>query len=180
MSKIIEVKAVEMTPEVMQGLEDRGFIIRLAPSREVAPAERGETADTLLYRSDPGQGPHQLIAVSVNMPVLGHFGAHTDSEEFLLIGDPATKPMYILVALCGHAELKHKIVAGTVGAGDFIALRAKFNDADVSFFTMLKGVPHGEVSADGDGKPASFFVTEPAEMETDCTNFGDYLVKVVE
>jgi len=180
MTKLIEIKALEMTPDVMQDLEDRGAIIRLAPNRHAAPAAKGETADTLVYRSDRVNGPHQLLAVSVNMATFANFGAHSDNEEFLLIGDPATKPMYIMIAVCSHEELKQKIASNTLDASDFVALRAKFNDAEVSFFTMLKGVPHGEATLDGDGRQASFYVTEPAELETDFTDFGDYLVKAVE
>ena len=180
MTKLIEVKALEMTPDVMQDLEDRRAIIRLAPGRHAAPAPSGETADTLVYRSDRASGPHQLIAVSINTTVLDNFGAHSDNEEFLLIGDPATKPMYILVVVCSLVELKQKIASGALESSDFVALRAKFNDAEVSFFTMLRGVPHGEATVDGEGKPASFYVTEPAELETDFTDFGDYLVQAVE
>jgi len=51
---------------------------------------------------------------------------------------------------------------------------------DVSLFTMMKGVPYGEATVDGAGKPASFYVKEPAELETGSTHFRDCLVKAVE
>jgi len=180
MTQLIEVQAVEMTPAVMQDLEDRGAIIRLAPNRHTPSVAKGDNRDELIYQSDPAHGPHQLIAVTVDSPRFGNFGIHTDNEEFMLIGDPATKTMVIMVALCSQEELEQKAASGTLGASDFIALRAKYNDPEVSFFTMLKDIPHGEAAAEGEGKPGSFYVTEPGNMATHVTDFGDYDVRVVE
>jgi len=49
-----------------------------------------------------------------------------------------------------------------------------YNDPYVSFFTMLADVPHGEASADAEGRPPSFYVTEPCDMGIAFTDFGNY------
>jgi hypothetical protein len=64
-------------------------------------------------------------------------------------------------------------------AKDFVALRVKFNDPEVSYFVMLKDTPHGEVTVDEPGIPASFYVTEPRDIIIEKVNFGDYQLKVI-
>ncbi len=174
MSKAIRLEPVEMTPGVMQMLEDKCLIIRLRPNRHELAAAEGETLDESIYEADPALGGHKLIAVTVNRTTFAAFGTHPDNEEFLLIGDPDTKPMFLVVALCPKDELDRKIRGGELSPEDFVCLRVKYNDPEVSFFTMLKNVPHGEAVADTPGRGASFYVTEPTDMGTDNTDFGDY------
>jgi hypothetical protein len=163
-----------MTADVMQDLEDRGLIIRLCPNRHELPAQRGEALAESVYESDISHGPHKLITVTVNRSTFASFGAHPDNEEFLLIGGPETKPLYLAIALHRKKELARRIAEHRLTADDFICLRVKYNDANVSFFTMLAEVPHGEAVADVTGRPASFYVTEPRDLGTELTDFGDY------
>ena len=65
-------------------------------------------------------------------------------------------------------------------ADDFVCLRVKYNDPEVSFFVMLRDVPHGEAVADAPGRPASFYVTEPTDMGIDRTDFGEYELVVAQ
>lgn len=117
--------------------------------------------------------------MTVNRTAFASFGAHADNEEFLLIGDPHTKPMYLAIALCTAEELNQRIAHGTVSAADFVCLHIRYNDPEVSFFTMLKGVPHGEAIVDAPGAPPTFYVTEPANMGIELTPFGDYELRVL-
>ena len=174
MTEQILLTPVEMTERVMQDLEDRGLIIRLCPNHHELPAQHGETLGESVYESDIDHGAHKLITVSVNRSSFAAFGTHPDNEEFLLIGDPATKPMYLAVSLHQREELDRRIAEHELTADDFVCLRVRYNDANVSFFTMLADVPHGEAVADIDGRPASFYVTEPCDMGLDPTSFGCY------
>jgi hypothetical protein len=176
----IALRPVEMTRDVMQDLEDRGLIIRLCPDHHALPAPLGEALVESVYESDARHGPHKLITVTVNRPTLAAFGTHPDNEEFLFIGDPETKPLYLVVALYRKTELQRRIVERRLTTDDFVCLRVKYNDAQVSFFTMLAEVPHGEAVADVGGRPASFYVTEPRDLETDFTEFGDYQLCLAE
>ena len=174
MKKQLTLKPVEMTPATMQALEDRRLIIRLCPNHHELPARPGETLGASIYESAAAWGPHKLITVTVNRCTFDAFGTHPDNEEFLLIGDPGTKPMYLAVCLHRKDELARKIAGHRLTPDDFVCLRVKYNDPEVSFFTMLADVPHGEAVADVDGRPASFYVTEPRDMGIEPTDFGGY------
>ena len=144
--KIISLKPIEMTKEVMQNLEKRGLIYRLCPGHDELEPKEGETLGKSIYECHENYGPHKLITVTVNREKFEAFGTHPDIEDFLLIGDLNTKPLYLLIATCHKDELNKKILQKTLLEKDFILLKAKYNDPEVSFFSMLKNVPHGEVS----------------------------------
>lgn len=180
MTEYIRVTPVEMTEENMQFLEDAGKIIRMTPDKFMLEPGPDNTKDKRIYVSDPVYGPHMLIAVTVNRFRFGAFGIHDDNEEFILVGDPNAKPMYLAVALCTRAELDEKIRARKLAAQDFMVLKVKYNDPRVSFFVMLKDVPHGEATVDAPGKLPYFYVTEPAGQTIHFTDFGPYDLKVAE
>ncbi len=177
MRKTIILKPIEMTETVMQSLENMGKIIRLYPNRHLHSVKKGENLGKAVYESNALYGPHKLLSVTIDRPYFLNFGTHPDNEEFLLIGDPGAKPMYLNISLCNNEELDKKIADHQLTADDFICLHIKYNDPNVSFFTMLAGIPHGEAVADVDGQPASFYVTEPRDLSTVCTNFGDYEIR---
>lgn len=170
----IFLNPVKMTPQIMQMLEDKKLIIRLCPSNHRCEVEKHGCVGTDIYISDEKLGAHKLISVVVDRIEFSAFGTHEDNEEFMLIGGENEKTMYLLIALCFKNELEEKIRTNTLSAEDFICLECKFNDPYVSFFTMLKDVPHGEATKDEDKLPASFYVTEPAKMGIDLTDFKDY------
>ncbi len=178
MSTTIELAPIDMTPSVMQDLEERGLIIRLAPRRHELPAAPGETLWEPIYDSAEALGPHRLITVSVNKTTLDEFGTHVDNEEFLLIGDASMKPLYLVVALCQKEDLVGKIARKAISADDFVCLRVRYNDPEVSFFTMLAEVPHGEAVGEADGRPATFYVTEPRDLDTEIADFGPYDLRI--
>ena len=180
MFKIIAIQPINMTPEIMQDLEDRGLILRLCPGRHPLQAKPGETAVESLYESDSRYGGHKLLTVTVNRSCPSAFGTHPDNEDILLLGDPATRPLYLMVALHRQDVLDQKIQSGQLSAEDFVGLRVRYNDPEVSFFTMLKHVPHDEVAADGEGRSPSFYVTEPCSMGLEFTQFGDYQLQLAE
>jgi hypothetical protein len=161
----LQLEPVEMTPDVMQEMEDAGLIIRLAPGRLAPPVNLDEPAPTNVYITKPEYGPHKLIACALNTTdAIRNFNYHPDHEEFLLIGHPDSRPAYLVVSRLLTPEFEAKARAGTLSPADFIALRMKFNDAQVSFFTMKPFVPHGEVTVPGSGEPATFFVTESSGL----------------
>jgi hypothetical protein len=174
MTESIYLTPEEMTEERMQFLEDQVKIIRLTPDKYLLSPGPNNTKDKLIYASDEIYGPHKLIAVTVNRFQFGAFGTHDDNEEFILIGDPESKPLYLVVALCTKEELDRKIRERQLSSKDFVALKVKYNDPKVSFFVMLKDVPHGEATVDMPGKPPYFYVTEPRDQTINITDFGLY------
>lgn len=165
---------IEMTKAVMQELENKNLIIRISPNTVNLDAKPGQTLVDPIYSSSEGSGPHKLMFITVNRMELTEFGTHPDNEDFLLIGDPNFKPLYLVVSLCRMDELDLKIKNKTVSADDFVTLRVKYNDADVSFFTMLKDVPHGEAIGKGEGKAASFYVGESRDLIDVDTDLKDF------
>jgi hypothetical protein len=175
------LKPVEMTPQIMKQLEEKELIIRLCPGNHAASPGRNESSDMTIYASDPQNGPHKLIAATVNaFDIAPYFGTHVDNEEFLLIGDPNTKPLYLVIALHKRDVLLQKTRQGQLTADDFVALHVKFNDPLVSFFVMLKNVPHGEVTLDVPGALPSFYVTEPRDITTLTMNLAAYTLRVAD
>ena len=176
---LIELKPAVMTVDMMKSLEDKGLIIRLCPGNHQAEIHPNESHAKTIYATDPVNGPHKLIVATINAhDPAPYFGTHVENEEFLLIGDPDTKPTYLIVALCRRKALEDKIQNHTLSAEDFVALRLKFNDPEVSFFTMFKDVPHGEVTVDQPGTCASFYVTEPRDILIDQVPLQDYELRV--
>ena len=179
MKQTIEVAAVPMTEERMQFLEDQGKIIRLTPEKYLQDPGRNQTLVDVIYQSAPKYGPHMLIAVTVNRFEFSGFGTHDDNEEFILVGNPDSKVMYLAVALCSKEELDEKIRSKTLESEDFMMLKVKYNDPAVSFFVMLKDIPHGEATIEGDGTPPTFYVTEPLNQTMNVTNFGDFELRAI-
>jgi hypothetical protein len=179
MMKTIGLNPVEMTVDVMEFLERRGLIIRLCPNHDELAPPPGEIAWKTLYEPKEGYGPHKLISVTVNREEFAAFGVHPDNEEFWLIGDDDTQPMYLAVSLISEKGLRAKIAAGTLEASDFVALRAKYNDPGVSFFVMRANVPHGEAIVDVGKRPPTFYVTESRDLPLPLTDLGDYRLRVL-
>jgi hypothetical protein len=177
--KIIGLRPVEMTGEVMEFLERRGLITRLCPNHDELAPPLGEIAWKMLYEPKEGYGPHKIISVTVNREEFAAFGVHPDNEEFWLIGDDDTQPMYLAISLISAEELGAKISAETLEASDFIALRVKYNDPTVSFFVMRENVPHGEAIVNAGKRPPSFYVTESRDLPLPLTDMGDYRLKVL-
>jgi hypothetical protein len=163
-----------MTERVMAELEEKGLIIRLCPGHDDLDAPPGETVWKLLYEPKEGYGPHRLISVTVNREGFAGFGTHPDNEEFWLVGNGDTQPLYLAISFLSEAELAAKIAAGSLEESDFIALRLKYNDPALSFFVMRAGVPHGEAIVDCKKRPPSFYVTESLTLPLNLTAFGDY------
>lgn len=163
--KLLQLRPVEMTRDIMLDLEQRGLILLLGPGKHEKSDMAPETGvDIKLYIADQSHGAHQLVAITKNQTKITGFGSHCANEEFLLIGDYDARPLYLLVALMKHDELDRKAAEKGLSAEDFVLLRCKFNDPECSFFTMLHDTPHCECAAPGDGRHPSFYVTEPSAM----------------
>ena len=173
--KQLRIPVREMTPQLMQQMEAEGLILRLTPDHDyIEDAPAGETSWKELYPGVDGYGPHKIIAITVNRPGFPGFGTHPDQEEFWLIGDNASVPMYILVARMPLEAFEKKRDAQALTEEDFYLLKARFNDPEVSFFIMMKGIPHGEGIFEGSGRLPSFYVTESRDLPLDLTDHGIY------
>jgi hypothetical protein len=180
MSINIDLIPQEMTKEVMMDLEKRGLIIRLCPGNHRLDVENGEGKGEFIYTSDKQYGPHSLVNVAIDNTTFSSFGIHPDNEEFLLLGGKNEKQLYLLIALCENEEFNKKISEKSIGTRDFTCLEVTYNNPEVSFFTMLKNIPHGEAVRDEEGLAATFYVTEPREMPLVKSDLKDYIFRICE
>ncbi|MCR4892950.1 MAG: hypothetical protein K5989_12310 [Lachnospiraceae bacterium] len=172
----INIPIQEMTPDLMKKMEKEGLIIRICPHHDDIETPFGETWYHSLYEGKDGFGPHKIIAITVNREMFPGFGTHHDNEEFLLIGDNNCRPMYILIARMQRDIFEKKVKENSLNAEDFYLVKAKFNDPEVSFFSMNTGIPHGEgiLPNDSGEMLPSFYVTESRELPLDLCGFGNY------
>lgn len=178
MEKIrLEIPVREMTPEVMETMEREGLITRLCPNRHDIETPPGNTWFQELYQGEEGFGPHKIIAITVNRENFPGFGTHPDMEEFWLIGNNESKTMYLLTARMQRREFEEKVKEKNLKPEDFYLLKCKFNDPQVSFFVMNKGIPHGEGLMGGEGPLPSFYVTESRDLPLDLCDWGDYVIE---
>jgi len=180
MNELIDIRVCEMTARVMKMLERRGIIFLLSPDHYDLQPPEGEVGIKTVYESDIKFGSHMLISATINRTEFSAFGTHPDNEEVLLIGDPGTKPCYFLFALSDKWDIENKVKNGALSEKNFIAVKAKFNDPYVSFFTILKHNPHGEVTITGPGEPPSFYVIEQTNLPLEILDFGPYKIVVRE
>ena len=174
----IHITPVEMTEDIMQKLEDLGFIERLLPSKETHRHQRETTGSGTIYESSPESGSHKLVFCAIDRPEFSAFGHHNDNEEFILLGGGVgEKDLYFMTALCDSDSLNAKIAGHTLHADDFICFKVKFNDPFLSFFVMKKRIPHGECTR-GQGKAATFYVTEGSKITLEKTDFKDYRLNI--
>lgn len=176
----IELIPIDMTEDVMQMLEDKGLIIRLYPGRHRLNVKKGDIFGEPIYISDEKFGSHKLITVTVDCEKSPYFGSHPDNEEFIFLGDLKSKPLYLIICCLTMDEFNKKVEDHILSRDDFAALKVRFNDPYVSFFTMLKGVIHGEATLNMDGDPPTFYVTEPSKLSVDHIDLKQYEIKIAQ
>lgn len=177
-SKRINLVPIEMTRELMMMLEKKKLIYRLCPNHDNLNAKKGEAAWKIIYENNIKNGSHMLITVTINRKNLDAFGYHEANEDFILLGDSNANPLYILIALCFKDKFEKKIKTNKLSEKDFVLLKAKYNNPELSFFVMLKNVPHGEFVLNTGGHQPSFYVTESTNMPIRIIDFMDYRIKV--
>jgi hypothetical protein len=167
-----------MTEEAMSTLEERGLLQRLLPPPEVLGAPEGSVAVERIYTAEARFGAHMLICAGFNRSTV-ELAIHSDKEEFLLINEGREqKPLILVIALVSEPELRRLVSTGELTADHIWALELKFNDPRLSFFTMNGFTPHCEWTVPGPGPASVFFVTEPADLDMQSLDMGDYQLKI--
>jgi hypothetical protein len=168
MTTKMRMPIVPMTEPVMADLERRGLIIRLIPSREDhrVPVNEGKGKGIAVYQTPIRFGGHALVRCAIDYPSFHHFGTHPDNEEFLLLGGNHEKDLLLLVSFLSKNAFIEKLDKQELSATDFVCIKCEPNNPNLSFFVMLKDVPHGECVV-GQGLPATFYVTEAAYLPLD-------------
>lgn len=174
----IVLRPVAATVEIMEALENRGVIRRICPGKDLLNVERGQSRWVEIYAAQPHHGPHKLIAVTINSTEPRNFAYHSDPEDFMLIDRAADAELILTVALIRHEELAEKIAGGTLSAEDFMAVRCRANDPELSFFTMNPFFAHVETCTFESDNPPGFYVGESRDLDENPVDFGRYTVVI--
>lgn len=165
--KVIKITPVQISLPVLERLEEQGLVMLFRGTPDTRNPPEGKNVGKVLYKSDEKYGPHQLIAVGINMPEV-RLNVHGDHEEFLLPPHGAeVKKTYLLVCHLSEEEIRVRDHAGTLAEDDFTCLSLYPAPRGAEMFTMLSGTVHCELSEPGDGEIGCFFVTESANLNMD-------------
>lgn len=162
----IVLKPVKVTPLLLADLEKRKLLRLLKPSRKIIETRTETGAVDTFYASSPAHGTHKLIGVGKRSTEI-NLSYHPDNEDFLLVNATGLrfKPLYLVIAYDKYAVFLRKMKSGRLSAADIVVLDMPYNDPRASFFTMLKGTVHCEVTSKGSGQHPVFFVAEPSRLK---------------
>lgn len=181
MSELL-IKPVDATEELFVALESQGIITRICPGHDVIGLKEGEADYKEVYHTAAQFGPHKLIAVTTNNSQPLKFVYHSEREDFLLIDQLEAEALILTISKLKSNELEMKIRNRTIASEDFIAIICKKNDPYLSFFTMNPYFAHTETclkeSHKNNGKPPSFYVSEPLDIDEKAIDFGDYQLRI--
>ncbi|MBU1999100.1 MAG: hypothetical protein ABIG46_06375 [Candidatus Omnitrophota bacterium] len=177
----IKLKPVNASEELFAQLEAKGLIQRLKPTKKILENHKTQGMVDLIYSSSPEYGAHKLICVGLSHDSTQiSLNSHPDNEEFIIMDSTRScfAPLYIIISQHKHRELEEKARNKQLGSEDFVAVRLKYNDPYTSIFTMLKDVPHCEITEKKDGTPPIFFVTEPAQLTMNYPDLSGFQLKL--
>jgi hypothetical protein len=160
------------TQKVLDMLEKKKLIRCLRPGSAWLRDKQGGCRD--IYRTAPKYGAHKMIAVAKDTTEI-NLTTHPDNEDVILINNSGKnfKPLYLILATAPKKQFEIKAKNGKLSAKDVVAVELIYNSS-TSVFTVLKDVPHCEVTVLGKGINPVFFVTEPADFEMDMVKQHGY------
>lgn len=174
---IIELKPKKISNRILCFLEKRSLIRTYKPTKKVLKVKKTENgAIDEIYRSSKKFGPHKLICVAKNEFNI-NLTSHPENEEVILINNTKDiyKPLYLIVGLHKKDVFEAKAKKGILTNKDIIAIELEYN-IQTSIFTVLKDIPHCEVTVPGRKHCPIFFVIEPTNMKMDYVNIYDYKI----
>jgi hypothetical protein len=164
--QIISLSPIKMTPELLSGLEKRGLVRTLRPTKKIIATRAKTGAVDTFYASEPENGTHKLLCIGKRSTQI-KLSYHTDNEEFILVNTTRYhfKPLYLIIGLHKSKVMEQKFRDMTITAADFMAIELEYNNPFTCFFTLLKHTVHCEVTTSGNGMHPIFFVTEPSKLK---------------
>jgi len=175
--KILKLKPIKVSKKLLIMLEKKGLIITPTPSKKIMQKQSCGGVE-LLYKTDHEYGTHKLIAVGKTDTRI-MLTTHPDNEDVILINNTGKKfkPLYMIIAIHKQREFEKRAKSGTLSKKDILAIELEYNSQNC-FFTVLKDVPHCEITVAGKGQYPVFFVTEPSNLKMDIVKSSDYSFEV--
>lgn len=177
--KRINIIPLGMNVQLMERLEKDGLIIRICHRSYFENIKKDEVKVKLIYSCNSKSGPHSLCYIKSNKQTADCFEAHSDNEDWFLISNDEVEDTFLMLSKLSTKDLKEKIENKKISGNDFIALKMKFNDPEVSFFTIIKNVPHLFFSRKGMKDDPSWYITLSKDIGMDYINLVEYHFNLV-
>jgi len=173
MNKNVALKPIKGTQKVLDMLEKKKLISCFRPSAELLKGNKNGGVETI-YKTAPKYGTHKLIAVAKDTVEI-KLTAHPDNEDVILVNNTGKKfkPLYLIIAAFAQKQFEARARRRNITARDVFAVELLYNNVS-SAFTVLKGIPHCEVTIAGKGINPVFFVTEPSDFAMDMVKQHGY------
>lgn len=178
--KKLQLKPQKINEKIIRILEKKGLIKTLLPQKNFYNLKKNTDKVETIYSTSPQFGSHKLICVGKNITKIV-LNTHSDNEDFLIINPTKYKfkPLYLIIGLHHYKVIEEKFRKDTITNEDILALELEYNNPILSFFTMLKGTPHCEVTSHNhNGKAPVFFVTEPTNLKMYILNTYNYQISL--
>ena len=164
MTQTILLHPQPVTLKILAQLEMQGCIRLLKPTEKIMRSSDVDAVDTL-YQSTPASGAHKLICVRKSTCEI-QLTVHSENDDliFLNTSEKYYRPLYMIIGIHDVAVLEEKARSATLSDHDFVTLEIEYNNPATCYFTLLRSIPHCEITIPGNDEAPIFFVTEPSEI----------------
>lgn len=161
---IIKITPQKGTLANLQKLEKKGLIRLMTPSADILADKFTDKAEDI-YTTNEAYGTHKLLCVRKNTTSI-KLTIHPDNEEVIAINTSSAKykPLYLIIAMCDVTAFEEKTKNNTLNENDITAIEVIYN-CEASVFTVLKNIPHCEITTAEQKEAPVFFVTEPTKLQ---------------
>lgn len=177
MKKII-LKPLPATEQSFNYLEKLNLIKTLNFSKNMLKPKGSDVE--VIYQTSHKYGTHKLICVAKTITEI-KLTYHPDNEDVILLNPTKIKfkPLYLIIGLYNYKIIEKKAQLGTLSDSDILAVELKYNHPKLSFFTILKNVPHCEITLPGKKNlHPIFFVTEPSKLTMYTLKLNNYDIEL--
>ena len=180
MKKEIILKPVKASLKLFEELESKKLIRLLRPTQKTVNTRTKTGAVSRIYVSSEKYGSHLLMCVGKRTTDI-RLSYHDDNEDFILLNplNLKFKKLYLILSLLKKNKFLRKFYSKKLENKDLIAVELEFNNPLLSFFTMLKGSVHCEITDNSKGRQHPvFFVSEPSRLKDNKLTRSLYNIKL--
>ena len=163
----IVLNPIKSNKKIFDLLEKKKLIKTFKPTEKTLVTEKRNGCVDILYTSRKSFGAHRFMCIGKkNKKVQLCF--HLDNEDLFFLNPYNTDyaKLYVVFALDKINNFNEKLKKETLKNKDFTTVEVCFNNANLSFFSVLKGTVHCEI-VDGNVQKQHpiFFVSEASELK---------------
>ncbi|MDR1941662.1 MAG: hypothetical protein LBQ47_04990 [Endomicrobium sp.] len=166
MKKEIILKPVKASEKLFKDFEKKKLIKLFRPTLKTISTKTKTGAVSRLYSSRKIFGTHSLMCVGKRTTDI-RLSYHDDNEDLILLNPLGMKfkKLYFIVSALKKTQFLKKFLSGLLSPKDLTAVELEFNDPALSFFTVLKGTVHCEITDASKKQHPIFFVSEPSRLK---------------